>query len=100
MEEPKRIYPNFKTHILLPVLFILTTAIAVCFLAVEDFLVGIGPVVIWLYFAVSLAYSILAIVDVFINKEKSKKLKIFVLIMSALAVISNILYFVFYLIAR
>ena len=70
---------SFKTHILLPVIFVLTVAVAIMFIAVKDFLVDMSPLVIWLYFGVVLSYTAVAIVDLFINKERSIKNKIFII---------------------
>ena len=91
---------SFKTHILLPVIFVLTVAVAIMFIAVKDFLVDMSPLVIWLYFGVVLSYTAVAIVDLFINKERSKKNKIFIIIMAVLVFISACLYVTFYLIAK
>ena len=67
---------------------------------IEDFIVDLSPFIVWLYFGVVLAYVAVAILDLFINKEKSKKLKVFVIIMASLTIIASILYVVFYLIAK
>ena len=90
----------FKTHILLPFIFIITIAVAIMFITVKDFIVDLSPFIVWLYFGVVLAYVGVAILDLIINKERGKKLKIFIVIMSVLAIIASILYATFYLIAK
>lgn len=100
MDELKKVHPEFKTHILLPVIFALTTALAVSIMAVDGFLVDLGAVVIWFYFAVVLGYVGVAIVDLCISKTKSKKLKIFIVIMASLTLIADVLYAIFYIIKR
>lgn len=102
MEENKQAIQqrSFKTHILLPIIFAITLAVAIMFIAIEDFIVDLSPFIVWLYFGVVLAYVAVAILDLFINKEKSKKLKVFVIIMASLTIIASILYVVFYLIAK
>lgn len=98
--EEKREQKGFKTHVLLPIIFILTTIVAVMFLVVDDFLNDMSPFVIWLYFGVALSYISVAIVDLFINKERSNKNKVFVIVMAILSFIAVILYMIFYLIAK
>lgn len=98
--EEKREQKSFKTHILLPIIFVLTLAVAIMFVAVKDFIVDMSPLVVWLYFGVVLAYTAVAIFDLFINKERSKKNKIFVIIMAVFVIVSAILYAIFYLIAK
>lgn len=90
----------FKTHILLPFIFIITIAVAIMFITVKDFIVDLSPFIVWLYFGVVLAYVAVAILDLIVNKERGKKQKIFIVIMSALAIIASILYATFYLIAK
>ena len=91
---------TFKTHILLPFIFIITIAVAIMFIAVKDFIVDLSPFIVWLYFGVVLAYVAVAILDLIVNKERGKKQKIFIVIMSVLAIIASILYATFYLIAK
>ena len=91
---------SFKSHILLPVLFVLTLTFAIMFVAISGFNEGLSPLVIWFYFGVVLAYSIIAIVDNFVQKEKSKWKKIFSNIMAILTIAVDILYCIFYLITK
>lgn len=90
----------FKTHIILPILFIITLTVAIVFLAVKDFIVDLNQLVIWLFFAVSLIYIGVAITDLFINKQRGKKQKIFIIVMCALCFVASMLYMIFYLIAK
>lgn len=98
MDEPKKVYPNFKTHIILPFIFILTTVVAICFVAINDFVVEQSKIVIWFYFGVVLAYCALAIFDIVTNKDKSKKIKIFTIVMLSLVLLSCILYVVLFIV--
>lgn len=90
----------FKTHILLPVIFIITTAVAVCFVAVDDFVVDLSPLIVWLYFGVVNAYIIVALLDLLIHKERGKKQKIFIIVMMVLSLISSVAYATLYLLAK
>ena len=91
---------NLKSHILLPVIFILTLSIGICFVAVKDFTKDLSSIVVWIFFVVCLAYSILAIVDLYLSKEKSKKQKDFIKVMAILSIISTIAFIILYLIAK
>ena len=99
-EVLKKVYPKFKSQIILPIIFALTLLVGICFLAVKDFIKDLSPIVVWLYFAVSIAYSIIAIYDAIVNKERVKKQKIFILIMCVLSIIASILYAIFFIIAK
>lgn len=100
-QEAKTPVLNLKSQILLPVIFILTLAIGICFIAVDDFTKDLSPIIVWVFFAVCLAYSIVAIIDTRISKEQKKPGQIkFIIVMSILSIISTILYVVFYLIAK
>ena len=98
--ENKNSVINLKSHILLPVIFILTLTVGICFVAVKDFTKDLNAIIVWIFFAVCLAYSILAIVDIFLSKEKSKKQKDFIKVMVILSIISTITYIILYLIAK
>ena len=98
--ENKNIVINLKSHILLPVIFILTLTIGICFVAVKGFTKDLNAIIVWVFFAVCLAYSILAIVDIFLSNEKSKKQKDFIKVMAILSIISTITYIILYLIAK
>ena len=98
-QEVKNQTLNLKSQILLPVIFILTLAIGICFFAVKDFKEDLNLIVVWVFFGVCLAYSILAIVDTFISKEKTKNLITFIRVMAVLAIISTILYIIFYFVS-
>ncbi len=100
MEEPKKVYPNFKSHVLLPVIFVLTLAVAILFVANEDFIVDLSPFIIWFYFSVVILYLIVAIIDMILNKERTKKKKIWITIMIGCTLIAAVLYLVFYFIAK
>ena len=91
---------NFKSHIVLPFMTIFTLAIAICFLVVDDFTVDLNSVIVWFYFALNLIYVGISIFDINVNKEKSKKQKMFVAIMCVIDIISTILYAIFFLIAK
>ena len=91
---------SFKSHILLPILFALTLTFAIMFMVVDDFTDGLNQIIIWFYFGVVIAYSIVAIIDNFYNKEKAKKMKIFTTIMAILTIVADILYCIFYLIVK
>lgn len=100
MEESEKIYPKFKTHIILPFLFALTLSIAILFITIDDFTLELSGLIVWFYFGVCLLYCIMAIIDLYLNKGRSKKQFIFILIMDILTILVTILYAVFYLIAR
>lgn len=100
MEEPKRIYPNFKSHIILPVIFVLTTLVAIFFIVDDDFIVDLSPIIIWFYFSVVVLYTAVAFLDNFLNKERTKKQKIWIMIMAGLTMIAAALYLVFYILAK
>lgn len=91
---------SFKSHILLPVLCFLTLLVAILFIAVDDFINGLEPLIIWLYFGIVIAYLAIAIFDIITNKTKSKKMKNYIIVMISLTFISEILYAIFYIIAR
>ena len=91
---------QFKTHILLPFIFVITLAVAIMFISVKDFVTDLTPLIVYFYFGVSVAYSAIAILDLFVYKNKTKGLKIFVLTMIILNVIASGLYLTFYLIAN
>ena len=71
--ENKTPVMNLKSHILLPVIFILTIAISICFLVVEDFTKDLNAIIVWVFFGVCLAYSVVAIIDTYISKEQKKE---------------------------
>ena len=99
--ENKTPVMNLKSHILLPVIFILTVAISICFLAIEDFIKDLNAIIVWVFFAVCLAYSIVAIIDTYISKEqKSEKQIKFIKVMAVLSIVSTIAYAVIYLIVK
>lgn len=100
MENSKDNNIGFKSHILLPVLFVLTLTVAILFVAVNNFINGLEPFIIWFYFAIVMLYLVVAIFDLITNKEKSKKSKRFVLIMIILTFVAEVLYAIFYLIAN
>lgn len=100
MEEPKKLYPNFKTHVLLPIIFIITLAISILFIANKNYFEDTDTWIFWFWFGVALAYTAIATYDLITNKEKSRKLKIFVIVMIGLNIIADILYVIFYIIAR
>lgn len=100
MEEPKVVYPNFKTHILLPVIFILTLVVAICFIAIDDFTEGLGNIIVWFYFGVVIAYCVVAIVDLKLNKDRTRKMRTFIITMLVLTFIAAILYATFFIIGR
>ena len=102
MEELNNKTPilNLKSQILLPVIFILTLVIGICFVAVKDFKEDLSAVVVWVFFSVCLVYSIMAIVDIFISKEKSIKLKRFILVMSILSILSTISFIILFLVSK
>ena len=91
---------SFKSHILLPLLFALTLAFAIMFIAINGFIDGLSPIIIWFYFGVVIAYSIVAIIDNFYNKDKNKNLKIFSNIMAVLTIAADAMYCIFYLINK
>ena len=98
--EAKNPSLNLKSQILLPVIFILTLTIGICFVAVKDFKEDLSDVIVWIFFGVYIAYTTLAIVDTFISKEKGKKLITFIRVMSVLSILSTIAYIVLYLISK
>lgn len=100
MNEQESQMKPFKTQIILPILFIITLTVAILFLAVKDFIVDLNQLVIWLFFAVSIIYIGVAILDLFLYKQREKKQKVFIITMCALCFIASILYMVFYLIAK
>ena len=89
-----------KSHILLPVIFLLTLIIAILFLASDSFMEGLSPIMVWFFFAVCLIYISIALFDCYKNTTKTQKQKSFIIIMSILSTISTILFIVFYLIAK
>lgn len=100
-QEVKTPVMNLKSQILLPLIFILTLVIGICFVAVDDFTKDLSPIIVWIFFGVCLAYSVVAIVDTFISKEQKKpKQIVFIKVMAVLSIISTILYCVLYLIAK
>lgn len=99
-QENKQKAINFKSHILLPVIFIITLVLSIMFAAVDGFTDDLSPLVIYFFFAVGLFYNITAIIDAKMSEEKSKKTKTFIYIMSILTAISSILYLVFYLLNK
>lgn len=99
--ENKTPVMNLKSHILLPVIFILTIAISICFLVVEDFTKDLNAIIVWIFFGVCLAYSVVAIIDTYISKEQKKENQIkFIKVMAILSIISTIAYAVIYLIIK
>ena len=100
MEEKQLKTTGFKSHILLPIIFVLTLTVAILFVASDAFMEGLDAFIIWLYFAVCVIYVCIALTDCFINKDKSQKQKNFIILMSILTIIAAILYVVFYLIAK
>ena len=99
MDETKELKP-FKTHILLPIIFILTLVVAILFIADKTFIIDIEPFVVWLYFAMVVIYLGVSVFDLFTNKNRSKNTKIFIVIFAILSLVAIILYLVFYLIAK
>ena len=91
---------SFKTHLVIPANFVITLAVAICFVAVKNFTDDLSPIVIWFYFAISVLATFVAIFDLKVNKEKTDKQKMFVAIMSALNIVAIILYLIFYLIVK
>ena len=100
MDNEKKAVIKFKSHIVLPLIIILSLVTAICLLAVEEFTDGLSPIVIYLYFSVAVLYTFLSVYDLFVNKEREKKAKVFITVLIALAFVSEILYLVFYLIAK
>lgn len=99
--ENKTPVMNLKSHILLPVIFILTVAISICFLVVEDFTKDLNAIIVWIFFAVCLAYSVVAIIDTYISKEQKKENQIkFIKVMAILSIVSTISYAIIYLIVK
>ena len=98
--ENKSSVLNLKSQILLPVIFILTLSIGICFLAVDRFNEDLNPIIVWIFFGVCIAYIAVAVVDTFISKEKKEKQITFIRVMSALSTISTICFIVFYLISK
>ena len=91
---------NLKSQILLPVIFVLTLIIGICFVAVKDFKQDLNEIVVWVFFIVCLAYSIMAIVDTYISKEKGPKLIKFIKVMAILSIVSSISFIVLYLVSK
>ena len=100
MDNKQNNSPSFKSHILLPIIFILTLVVAILFIASDRFIEGLDAFIIWFYFAICIIYVVIALIDCFLNKEKSQKQKNFIILMSILSIIAAILYIVFYLIAK
>lgn len=98
--ETKQEMKPFKTHILLPIIFILTLVVAIFFVADKTFIVDMSPFVVWLYFAMVVTYIGVSIFDLFINKNRSKNSIIFIVVFEVLSTIAIILYLIFYLIAK
>lgn len=98
--ETKQKAINFKSHILLPVIFAITLTIAIMFATADDFIDDLSPFVVYLFFAVGIFYSITAIIDNKMSQEKTKKTKMFVYVMTILTFISSALYLIFYLINK
>ena len=63
---------SFKTHLVIPANFVITLAVAICFVAVKNFTDDLSPIVIWFYFAISVLATFVAIFDLKVNKEKNK----------------------------
>lgn len=99
MDETKELKP-FKTHILLPIIFILTLVVAILFVADKTFIIDMEPFVVWLYFSMVVIYLGVSVFDLFTNKNRSKNTKIFIVIFAVLSLIAIILYLIFYLIAK
>ena len=99
--ENKTPVMNLKSHILLPVIFILTVAISICFLVVDDFTKDLNTIIVWIFFGVCLAYSVVAIIDTYISKEQKKENQIkFIKVMAVLSIFSTIAYAIIYLIVK
>ena len=91
---------TFKSHIIVPFMFVFTLAVAICFATIKGFTYDLNKVIVWFYFAINLIYIGIALYDLYINKEKSQKQKRFVAVMCALDFIATILYAIFYIIAK
>ncbi len=100
MEESNKIYPKVKTHIVLPFLFILTLTISICMLTIDDFTLELSGFIVWFYVIICMFYCAIAIFDLFYNKQREKKQKIFISLMSILTIIACVLYIIFYLMVR
>lgn len=103
MENKQNTQPssmNFKTHIIVPFIFVITTVVAILLATSISFRDGLEPFIIWFYFSIVVCYLIVAIIEAYKSKEKSKKRKKFIYVMSALSFISAILYIVFYLVFK
>lgn len=98
IKEEKR--DLIKSYIILPLIFVLSLTVGIFFIAQDGFIEGLNPLIIWFYFAVTIIYNAIAVFDLFYNKERSKKGKIFITIFSILAFISSGLFIAFYLIAK
>ena len=99
MEEKKEMKP-FKTHVLLPIIFVFSLVVAILFIADKTFIKDIDGFVVWLYFVIVLFYIGVSIFDLIINKNRSKKMVGFIIAFIVLSAIAITLYLVFYLIAK
>lgn len=103
METNKNNQPsgiNFKSQIIVPLIFVVTTVVAILFATSKSFTEDLNPFIIWFYFTIVIGYLVVAIIEAIKSKEKSGKTKKFIYVMSVLSAISAILYIVFYLIFK
>ena len=77
----------------LPILFILLTALAICFKAIDNFKADINVAIVWALFIVTLLYVVVAIIDAFMRKGKIFK---YLIIMSILVTISDIMFIILF----
>ena len=89
-----------KSQIILPLIFILSLTFGIMFVAVPNYLEDISHFIVWFYFGVAMLYTIIAAVDIFINKDRKKPLKIFIIIFTILALIATIFNIVFFFIGK
>ena len=99
-QENKPASLNFKSQILLPVLFIISLIVAIMFASVDGFIEELNAAVVWVFFAVGVLYLAVATYDLITSKEKTRKTKMFIFVMEILTTISLILYLVFYLVFK
>ena len=91
---------NFKSHIIVPFIFVITTIVAILFAASDSFIEGLEPFIVWFYFAIVIAYLIVAVIEARKSNEKSEKRKNFIYVMALLSSVSAVHYIVFYLIFK
>ena len=99
-EEPRIEYNVLKSHILLPVIFVISLAVAIMFLAVKDFTVDIKDWIVWFYVGISILYVVASIIDLIKGKERKKGLQAFIAVMIILNIIASTLFVTFFLIAK